>query len=114
MKPGDTAFLIESKRVVREVVLVRNMGGLWLIRFKDTDGGIQVRESRLYATKEEAENDLPCKKRGPRSNVIKLRTILQILMFLHPEVLQMKNTRIMSYKVIGADTESVIFNLIGC
>lgn len=59
MKPGDTAFIIESNRIIREVEIVRNTGGFYLIRFKDSGGGIKVRENRLFPTREEAEENLP-------------------------------------------------------
>lgn len=58
MKPGDTAFFIESNRLIREVEIVRYTGGFYLIRFKDSGGGIQVRKNRLFPTREEAENNL--------------------------------------------------------
>lgn len=59
MKPGDTAFIIESNRIIREVEIVRNTGGFYLIRFRDSGGGIKVRENRLFPTREEAEENLP-------------------------------------------------------
>lgn len=59
MKPGDAAFIIESNRIIREVEIVRNTGGFYLIRFKDSGGGIKVRENRLFPTREEAEENLP-------------------------------------------------------
>ena len=55
-KAGDTAYLIESNRIIREITIVKFGGGFYLIRFKDSGGGIKVRENRLYASKEEAEN----------------------------------------------------------
>lgn len=58
MKPGDTAFIIESNRLIREVEIIRCSGGLYLIRFKDSGGGIQVRKNRLFPTREEAEENL--------------------------------------------------------
>ncbi len=70
MKPGDTAFIIESNRIIREVEIVRCSGGMYLIRFKDSGGGIQVKKHRLFATKEDAEDSLGVKKpesRGSRS-----------------------------------------------
>ena len=51
MKLGDTAFIIESNRIIREVEIVRNTEGFYLIRFKDSGGGIKVRENRLFLTK---------------------------------------------------------------
>lgn len=59
MKPGDTAFIIESNRLIREVEIIRCSGGLYLIRFKDSGGGIQVRKNRLFPTMEEAEENMP-------------------------------------------------------
>lgn len=59
MKPGDTAFIIESNRIIRKVEIVRNTGGFYLIRFKDSGGGIKVRENRLFPTREEAAENLP-------------------------------------------------------
>lgn len=38
MKPGDTAFIIEQNRLIREVEIIRYSGGLYLIRFKDSGG----------------------------------------------------------------------------
>lgn len=55
-KVGDTAYLIESNRIVREITIVKVTGGFYTIRFKDSGGGIKVRENRLYTSKEEAEN----------------------------------------------------------
>lgn len=55
-KAGDTAYLIESNRIIREITIVKFAGGFYLIRFKDSGGGIKVRENRLYASKKEAEN----------------------------------------------------------
>ena len=54
-KPNDTAFLVESNRIVREVLVKKASGGMYLVVFKDTGGGIRVNKHRLYATKEEAE-----------------------------------------------------------
>lgn len=53
---GDTVYLVESNRMIREVLIVKYAGGFYTIRFKDSGGGIKVREYRLYASKEEAEN----------------------------------------------------------
>lgn len=55
-KAGDTVYLIESNRIIREITIVKLAGGFYTIRFKDSGGGIKVRENRLYTSKEEAEN----------------------------------------------------------
>ena len=54
-KEGDTAYIVESNMIVREVKIAKFSGGLYLIRFPDSSGGIKVRESRLFATKADAE-----------------------------------------------------------
>lgn len=54
MKVGDIAYIVESNRIIREVKIVRCSGGIFLVKFLDTGGGIQVKRHRLFATKEEA------------------------------------------------------------
>ena len=58
MKVGDTAYIVESNRYVREVEIHRCSGGMFLVRFTDTGGGIQVKAHRLFATREEAEKSI--------------------------------------------------------
>ena len=53
--PGDKAFIVESSLFVREVKIVKIVGGVAALRFTDTNGGVKLRESRLFPTKEEAE-----------------------------------------------------------
>ena len=64
---GDTAFIVESSRFIREVKVLKIAGGFATLRFVDSDGGIKLRESRLFPTKEDAEASLP-KKTTPRSD----------------------------------------------
>ena len=52
---GDKVYFIESRWRIREAELKECSGGLALIRFLDGDGGIRIRESRLYKTAKEAE-----------------------------------------------------------
>ncbi len=59
--PGDTAYIVESGLFVREVEVVKVAGGFATLRFKDGPGGVRLRESRMYATKEEAEAGMPKK-----------------------------------------------------
>ena len=54
-KAGDTVYIVESKRFIREVVIVKYSGGLYTLRFTDSGGGIKLRENRLFPTKEAAE-----------------------------------------------------------
>lgn len=61
-KVGDTAFFVESNRIIREVKIVGVGGGFYTIRFLDGNGGIKVKGHRLFDTKKEAEASLPKKK----------------------------------------------------
>lgn len=55
MKTGDTAYIVESNRIIREVEIKNCAGGMYLIKFKDSGGGIKVKEHRLFASRAEAE-----------------------------------------------------------
>lgn len=61
--PGDTAFIVESNQFIREVKVLKVAGGFATLRFVDSGGGIKLRESRLFPTKEAAEASLPKKTR---------------------------------------------------
>ena len=54
-KPGDTVYLISSAHFIEEATVVMTISGFVTIRFTQRGGGTRVRESRLYATQEEAE-----------------------------------------------------------
>lgn len=54
-KPGSSAYIVEPNRFIREVEIKNFSGGMYLLIFKDTGGGVKLRENRLFATKEEAE-----------------------------------------------------------
>ena len=58
MKVGDTAYIVESNRYVREVEIRRCSGGMFLVRFTDTGGGIQVKAHRLFATRKKLKRVL--------------------------------------------------------
>lgn len=58
MKAGDTAYLVESNRFVREVEILRCNGELYVVRFKDTGGGLKVKAHRLFLTSEEAARSI--------------------------------------------------------
>ena len=53
--PGDKAYITESGLFIREVTVIKIAGGFATLRFADTSGGVKLRESRLFPTKEEAE-----------------------------------------------------------
>ena len=54
-KAGDTVFIVESNRFIREAEVKTCAGGMYLVKFKDNGGGIKLKEHRLFATKEDAE-----------------------------------------------------------
>lgn len=60
-KVGDTVFLIESNRIMRECTVKKVSGNLYVVRFV-SGGSIQIKEHRLYVTQKEAESILPIKK----------------------------------------------------
>ena len=54
-KPGDTAFIIESGRFIRDATVIRVSRDMYTIKFTDTGGGMGLREGRLYPSREAAE-----------------------------------------------------------
>ena len=52
--PGDTAYIAESGRFIREVKVVKVAGGLVTLRFADAPGGVRLHERRLFPTPEAA------------------------------------------------------------
>lgn len=63
LEVGDNAFIIESNRIVREVIVLKRSRDFYTVRFVgNTSGGIQLRASRLFTSKEEAENCIPKKQ----------------------------------------------------
>ena len=50
MKAGDTAFIVESNRIVREVEIKSFAGGMYLIKFKDSGGGIKGNDGCTTST----------------------------------------------------------------
>jgi len=57
--PGDTGFIVESGRIIREVTVMQVAGGFCVIKFKDNGGGMRVRDSRLFPSRKSAEATLP-------------------------------------------------------
>ena len=62
-KPGQTVYFIANNSHVVQATVIKVSGNLYTLRF---DGkGIRLKGHRLFATKEEAEAQLP--KRDPLS-----------------------------------------------
>ena len=59
---GSIAYIVESNRIVSEVTVVRQSGDFYTVRF-GTNGGIQVRSSRLFVSREDAEESLTEKRK---------------------------------------------------
>ena len=66
-KAGDTVFIVESNRFIREAEVRSCSGGMYLVKFKDNGGGIKLKEHRLFASKEDAEASIPKTKPKYRS-----------------------------------------------
>ena len=58
---GDEVYIIESNRSVRKVTIIKVSRNFCTVRFNDTAGAITVRDSRLYGTRNQAEQSLPNK-----------------------------------------------------
>lgn len=54
-KVGTQAFIIESNRLVRSVVIIKISAGFYTVKFNDSNGAINVKESRIFDSKEAAE-----------------------------------------------------------
>ena len=54
---GTEVFFIESNRIIRKATVVRRNGDFYILRF-DGGGGIQLREGRIFSTREQAEATL--------------------------------------------------------
>ena len=63
---GTEVFFIESNRIIRKATVVRRSGDFY-IRF-DEGGGIQLREGRIFPTREQAEATLPGEKVQKKAN----------------------------------------------
>lgn len=50
--PGDTAYIVESNRIIWEVKVLKVTGGFATLRFMDSDGGIKLRKKQAVPDKE--------------------------------------------------------------
>ena len=58
---GSHVFIIESNRVITEVVVTADRGDFCVLRFP-SGGAIQLRKSRVFASREDAEMQIPKKE----------------------------------------------------
>ena len=64
---GTEVFFIESNRIIRKATVVRRSGDFYILRF-DEGGGIQLREGRIFPTREQEEAPLPGEKVQKKAN----------------------------------------------
>ena len=58
IKEGDYAYILESNRIPREVIIKKITGDMVTVQFRDTGGAIRIRNNRVYETKEEVRKKL--------------------------------------------------------
>ena len=62
-QPGQKVFLTGGNtHLIKEAAVLKYTGGFYTIRFEN-GGGVKVRESRIYPTREEAEAVILNRKR---------------------------------------------------
>ena len=65
LEVGSHVFIIESNRTITEVVVVARRGDFYTVRFLN-GGAIQLRRSRIFPTREEAEEKIPVRAEANR------------------------------------------------
>lgn len=53
---GDICYILESNRIVQKAYIINQVGNMYTIQFATSDAVIRLKESRLFATEEEAWN----------------------------------------------------------
>ena len=67
LEVGSHVFIIEINRIITEVVATARRGDFYTVRFLN-GGAIQVRRSRIFSSKEEAERRLQGRNETKRSS----------------------------------------------
>ncbi len=57
-KVGDRVFIISNGVKVDELTVIAVSGNFYTLRYVESGGGTRLASHRLYATREEAENEL--------------------------------------------------------
>lgn len=55
---GDRVYIIANNVTVQELEVISVQGEFYTLRNLETYGGMRLRGNRLFATREEAENEL--------------------------------------------------------
>ena len=58
LEVGSHVFIIESNRTITEMVVAARRGDFYTLRFLN-GGAIQLRHSRIFLTREDAEEKIP-------------------------------------------------------
>lgn len=58
LEVGSHVFIIESNRIITEVVVATRRGDFYTVRFLN-GGAIQIRRSRIFTTRDETEIKIP-------------------------------------------------------
>ena len=59
LKVGESAYVVDNKRFLREVIIMKVTRDFCVIKYTDTGSLIRVRSSRLFSSKNEAELSMP-------------------------------------------------------
>lgn len=59
LKVGDSAYVVDNKRFLREVVIMKATRDFCVIKYTNTGSLIRVKNSRLFSSKKEAESTMP-------------------------------------------------------
>ncbi len=65
LEVGSHVFIIESNRIITEVVVAARRGDFYTVRFLN-GGAIQLRRSRIFSTREETETKIPARAEEKR------------------------------------------------
>ena len=60
LEVGSRVFIVESNCTITEVVVAARRGDFYTVRFLN-GGAIQLRQSRIFLSREEAEKKIPVK-----------------------------------------------------
>lgn len=66
---GDTCYILENNMNVRAAKVINKQGRFYIVQLVGTCGAIRLPESRLFNTKEEAENS----KKKPENKHVEVK-----------------------------------------
>lgn len=65
LEVGSHVFIVESNRTITEVVVAARRGDFYTVKFLN-GGAIQLRQSRIFLSREEAEKKIPARSEEKR------------------------------------------------